>query len=347
MADLTTASGPSPVRRVLPVLGLVALAAIVVLAVRVLLLLFAGVLLAIVLRAAATFASKRLGLRYGIALAAIVIATVASTVVGSIALAPRIGDQLTELSNQLPRAADTVRERLHRVPIVRQSTSPDARELKPEARSILAVVAGAVGTSFELAGGLVMVVFVGIYGAAQPDQYRRAVLGLVPRAHMSRAERAWGDVSTNLSRWLLGRLVAMLFVFVTCAIAFAVMGVPLAITLAFLAGLLTFVEYVGAVVSAIPPALLAFTKSPALAVAVLVLFTVIHVVEGYVLTPLLARRSVHIPPAFTIAAQVVLAALVGPLGLTFATPLFVVVASSVRAWRDEPSPSSASRARQA
>jgi len=174
-----------------------------------------------------------------------------------------------------------------------------------------------------------------VYGAAQPEAYERALRAILPNRHRDRASRAAREAARELTRWLVGRLVAMLFVGVTCGVAFAVLHVPLALTLAVLAGLLTFVEYVGAVASAIPPVLLAYTESPVTALWVLVVFTVLHVIEGYVLTPLLARAAVHFPPAITLASQVLMAALVGPLGLTFSTPLLVVVVTAVRTWRRE------------
>ena len=91
-----------------------------------------------------------------------------------------------------------------------------------------------------------------------------------------------------------------------------------------MAGLLTFIEYLGAVASAVPAILLALTVSPLHAVWVVLLFTGVHVVEGYVLTPLISRQSVHIPPAYTLAVQLVLGGLFGVIGLTFATPSCVI-----------------------
>jgi predicted PurR-regulated permease PerM len=130
-------------------------------------------------------------------------------------------------------------------------------------------------------------------------------------------------------------MVAMAFVGVTCAVAFALLDVPFAFTLGLFAGLLTFIEYVGAIISAVPPFLLAFTVSPATALAVLGVYTVVHVIEGYVLTPLLARIAVRFPPAITLAGQILMATLVGPLGLTFSTPVLVCLAVIARSARGE------------
>ena len=116
---------------------------------------------------------------------------------------------------------------------------------------------------------------------------------------------------------MLGRLVAMLFVGVTATIAFQLLEVPAPLLLGVFAGLMAFIEYAGAVISAVPPVLLAFAQSP---------------IRG------LWVPSVHFPPALALAGQVVFGVLLGPLGLTFSTPLLVLIVSAASAWRTGPSP---------
>jgi predicted PurR-regulated permease PerM len=82
-----------------------------------------------------------------------------------------------------------------------------------------------------------------------------------------------------------------------------------------------FVPYIGAIVSAIPSVLIAASIDLMLAVYVVALYVGVHLVEGYVLVPLVQRRAVHLPPALILSAQLILALLAGFLGLLFATPL--------------------------
>jgi predicted PurR-regulated permease PerM len=97
--------------------------------------------------------------------------------------------------------------------------------------------------------------------------------------------------------------------------------VPLALILAVVAFLLTFIPFIGPLLSAIPVVLVAFSAGPATALDALLLYSAIQMLEGYVLTPNVQRRSVSLPPALTIAAQVLLGVLVGALGVILATPL--------------------------
>lgn len=300
--------------------------ALVVLTAHILLIVFAGVLFAVVLQAAARFAERRLRIPYQAAVGTCVALLVASSACGVYFALPALTRQLSEVAKSLPADVQRITETLH-VPLGKPQDLVGSVE-KYASRVVLAL-----GTSVEVFGGFVVLFFVGLYGALDPDAYARVLLWFVP-SQKKRLVRRILDVSHgNLQRWLLGRLVAMLFVGVASGIAFMVLKVPLAFPLAVLAGLLTFVEYIGAFASAAPPILLALTQSPARALSVAIVFFVLHIIEGYILTPLLAKTAVRFPPATTLASQAVLSTLLGPLGLTFATPLLVVAVTAAQEWR--------------
>lgn len=108
------------------------------------------------------------------------------------------------------------------------------------------------------------------------------------------------------------------------------LGIPLILSLALLAALLDFIPNIGPVVSAIPAMLIAFTNSPMLAVEVGALYLAVQIVESYVLSPLVQKRAVSLPPALTLLAQVFIGSLFGPLGLILATPLTVVLLTFIK-----------------
>jgi len=116
----------------------------------------------------------------------------------------------------------------------------------------------------------------------------------------------------------------MAVVGVITAIGLLIIGAPMAISLSLLAALLTFVPYVGAVVSAVPAVLLAFTKGSDTAFYVILVYLIAHVVEGYIVVPLIQHRMVYLPPAMILATQFLMELCVGILGVTLATPLMVV-----------------------
>ncbi len=324
----------SPRETVLFAFGVAALMALTVLAARILLVLFAGVLFAVVLRAWASFGERHLRLSYRVTLAIGVGLLVVSVGAGFTLAQPGLAEQAQGLFRSLPTVLDRLGKNLHLPLAGTLGSKPE--DVSTNLRNLAKHAFTALGTSIEVFGGFIVMFFVGVYGAASPSSYSKIVLWFTPSAKQRVVRRVITVTTENLQRWLLGRLVAMAFVGIASGIAFMILKVPLALPLALLAGTLTFVEYVGAFASAAPPILLALSESPTRALWVALTFTVLHVIEGYVLTPLLAKRAVSFPPATTLASQALLGTLLGPLGLTFATPLMVVVVTAVQEWHRGP-----------
>ncbi len=129
----------------------------------------------------------------------------------------------------------------------------------------------------------------------------------------------------------------MITIAVLSFIGLAILGVPLAFTLAILAGLLNFVPYVGPFFAAIPAVLIAFAPrgdetalNPSLAVSTVILYVIIQSLDGWVFTPFYQKRAVNIPPALIIISQLTFSLLLGPFGLILATPILASVLVLVR-----------------
>jgi len=116
-----------------------------------------------------------------------------------------------------------------------------------------------------------------------------------------------------------------LFIGLLTWIGLSILGVPLALTLGLIAGLLSFIPNFGPIMSAVPAILLAFIDSPISALYVLILFIVVQLIESNLVTPLIERRTVELPPVLTIVAQLALTILFGAVGLILATPILAVV----------------------
>jgi predicted PurR-regulated permease PerM len=113
----------------------------------------------------------------------------------------------------------------------------------------------------------------------------------------------------------------MLIVSVATSVGLTLLGVPLALILGIIAGLLDFIPYVGPILAGVPAVLLALTISPDMAVYTLLLFVGIQLVEGYILQPLIEARAVDLAPAMVIVMQLVFGTLFGFAGVALATPL--------------------------
>jgi predicted PurR-regulated permease PerM len=187
---------------------------------------------------------------------------------------------------------------------------------------------GAVGSVARYARNLatavftvILVVIVGIYLAAQPELYVRGTLFLFPRSERPRMRDVMYKVGYTLRWWLLAQLVPMACIGVFIGGGLWLIGVPLWLPLGLLAALLNFIPNFGPLIAAVPAVLIALADSPGKAAWVVALTVAAQNLEGYLITPLVQRRAVEMPPALTILSQVLMGLLLGPLGVILAAPL--------------------------
>jgi predicted PurR-regulated permease PerM len=312
------------VAAVLITLTLVILAAIAWRGIHVLLEAFAGVLFGLFLSALADWLHQKTRLRYGWSLAVVLVVLVVLIAGGCWLLASRMAIQLRDLVKELPATLDNLEKYLQEHPPGRVIIEVTHAE-KPSAWAGALLHGGAVFSNvLEFSEAVIVILVVGIFGAAEPDVYKAGLFHLVPRRHRDRAGQAVDAVTFNLRHWLVGQVVLMIVMAVTTAITLTLLGIPFALALGTIVGVMEIIPYLGAWLSAIPAALIALTVSPFHLVMVLILFLALHVLEGYVLLPLIQRRAVHLPPALTLVVQVLLGELLGILGLFVAAPLTVV-----------------------
>jgi predicted PurR-regulated permease PerM len=293
----------------------------------VLLLGFGGVLVAVLLRHLAKGLGRWTRLPAGAALAVVVLGLALTAVFFVASVGPQVAAQFEQLWQALPQALERFRGFVARYDWGRDLLAAGGQ---PRAGTLLGMATGLLGTVFNALTDALLVLVVALFLAADPAPYRRGLLRLVPPARRPRAAEVLDALGGGLWHWILGQSVAMLCVGVVTAAGLALLGIPLALALGILAGLLNFIPYLGPILSGGPAVLIAFTQSPADALNTLLLFVAIQNLEGYVLTPMLQRRSVSIPPALGVLAIVGLGALFGTYGVLFATPLLLVLMILVR-----------------
>lgn len=186
-------------------------------------------------------------------------------------------------------------------------------------------VATAATLTITVLADAVLILAMGIYLAADPGLYRRGVVRLMPLHYRERVDEALLAAGEGLQRWLMGQAISMLFV--GCATAFGLwlIGMPLALSLGVIAGLLDFVPFFGPIASGLLAVLLAFIEGPQMALYVAGVCILIQQIEGNVLLPFIQRWAVELAPVLALISVVVFGLLFGPMGAVFATPLMVVV----------------------
>ena len=180
---------------------------------------------------------------------------------------------------------------------------------------------GIFANTFDILSSLFIILFIGLYLCFTPQYYIDGFLRLVPFGWRGRGRQVFQCLNYILERWLIGRFVGMLVVSILTFLGLLFLGVTLPLGLAVLAGLLTFIPYLGPIISAVPAILLGYTQSSSTAFYVILLYLIIQVIESYVITPLIQQKEVSLPPVLTLVSQVLLGSLYGFPGLLLATPL--------------------------
>jgi len=300
-----------------------ALVAAVVLAIDALLLLFACVLFAVLLYELSAILCRRFGWNRKLALVVVVLALLLIIGLGGWAMAPQIAEQSTELAQQIPQSLQRLRQMVENQPLLARIAAdlPDAKQLIGSMQQFVPNAGIFFGGVLGALGNVVIIVFVGIYFALSPRQYKQGIVKLVPQGKRERAVQVMDDIGDTLARWLIGKSMSMLIVGAATAGGLTLLGVPLGLILGIIAGLLDFIPYIGPIMAGVPAVLIALSISPDLALYTVLLFLGIQTVEGYVLQPLVEARAVEMPPALTIVMQLVFGTLFGFAGIALATPL--------------------------
>jgi predicted PurR-regulated permease PerM len=179
------------------------------------------------------------------------------------------------------------------------------------------------GASTVLTGALV-IAFLGILFAFDPSSYRESLVLLVKPSYRARTRAVMDEMGNVLRLWFVGQLIRIILMTLCVWVALYLIGLPGPFVLGLQAGLSNFIPYLGPIVAAIPIALVAMPLGGSLLIWAVVIYTIIQSVEGYVIGPLIQRQAVETPPAWTLVAIVLFGALFGVMGIALAMPLVAV-----------------------
>jgi putative permease len=204
-----------------------------------------------------------------------------------------------------------------------------------EARDIQGIVqqaVGGVGQLTRVVGGVIgtittvlLIIVLGIYFALEPRLYRRGVAWLFPRDRRDYFEGTAQLMGSSLRRLMAGRLLGMAIEGVCTWLLLEVYGVPMAALLGLLTGLLAFLPNIGAPVSGALMILVGFSGGVDMGIYCIVVYVVVQTVDGNIIVPMVARRTVDLAPALVLGAQLIMGVLFGIVGLILADPLVAMI----------------------
>ncbi|MBV9454872.1 MAG: AI-2E family transporter [Rubrobacter sp.] len=188
-----------------------------------------------------------------------------------------------------------------------------------------------VGRSIAEAASLsVVALIVTVYLVAQPSQLIHGFVSLFPARQRGKVQGILGEMYHAVQKWVIGQLIAMIIIGILTTIALAVIGIPYAIFIGALSGLLVFIPLLGVLLSIIPPIFLALAINPILVVWVLLSYVLIHQIEAHVIQPVVMSRAVSLHPVVVVFAILIMGTLFGLIGLLLAIPLVAALSVVVR-----------------
>lgn len=308
-------------------LGLACVIALVVLLVQPLLVIFAGLVFAALLDGGVRLLGRVLPIGRGWRLLIVVLLTLAF-LIGTFYLA---GVQVTEQIVQLRSTLETQAVRFSGW-LSQQGLMPGASDLNGIAKQALSSVGRIgtlVGSAFGAMATMFMILVIGLFVAMDPGTYARGLVWMIPKANRPEFAITLDRMSKTLRRLLFGRILGMVAEGVLTWFALMLGGVPMAMIIGILTGLLAFIPNIGAFISGALMIAVGFSAGTDTGIWAIGTYIIVQGFDGYVLLPIVAKKTVDMPPALTLGTQILASALLGIMGLALADPMTAMIKAAL------------------
>ncbi len=291
-----------------------------------LLIIFAGILFAAFLDACARALRPVLPLSHTLRLVTVITVLTLILAFGAIRGAAQLPEQVRSLIAIIDSQIDVLQERLLAFGI--DSLGPEGgrnfQGLLPDMGQLFGHAQVAVGTATSVVMTTILIVFIGLSFSFAPAVYRDSVVRCVPLGRRERVRSVLDEMGGALRAWLVGQAVRMLLMGLVVWLSLYLLKVPGAFVLGIQAGILNFIPYLGPIVASIPIALVAMPLGVGPLIWAVGVYTLIQTIEGYVIGPLIQKRTADVPTAWTLVGIVIAGTLFGTLGIALAMPLMAI-----------------------
>lgn len=309
-------------RRVLIVLGIVVLALLLWTVVRVFLLAFAGVLVAIILRTTADLLERwaKVPERWSLLASGLLLVVAGCGLV--FLLGAQAVEQFGQLSQTLPAMLSSLSERFNALGGGIGQTVQE--QLSSGVGTVMSKIASAGLLFVTGLTDVVLIVFAGIYFAKDPQSYARGLVKLFPAGARPRIAEVVANIGSALRLWLLGTLATMALISIFTTLGLWAIGAPAPLAIGLLAGAAEFVTFLGPIFSGFVAVLAASSEGTSMAVWVLAVMVAIQQMESNLITPMIQQRAVDLPPVLALFGIVAAGLVFGLVGVILAVPITVV-----------------------
>lgn len=321
---------PNPfVKKVWQAAGIITLIVIILwicfTAVNVLMLILMALLVSIFFQRLAGLIRKKTGWKQGLSLAISILGTVLLLALLFWFVGAQVQQQIAELTDQLPQMLQQVKSKLGQSPLGKRVMEQASSMGSGSGQQMGPSVQRFFTTSFGVLGDLFAILFLGIFFTISPNTYVNGFIKLMPTKAKPEAHHVLTETGNTLAQWLKGQLFAMLVVAVLTGIGLAIIGMPLVLALALIAGLFNFVPNIGPLISAVPAILVSLQMGGNAPLFVAGLYLLVQALESNLITPYIQNKMISIPPALILIGQLIFGTLFGIWGIILATPLVAIL----------------------
>ncbi len=339
-------SGPSPsdvsdpairweLKRAAVWLGLAAAMALVVLLIQPLLIIFGGLVFASMLDGGVRLLGRILPIGRGWRLTIVVLSTIAFIAAVVFLTGVQVADQFAQLRATLEVQGNRVIVWAGQHGMI--PGRADINGLIQQALGSFGRLTSWVGTAIGAVASLLMILVIGLFVAMEPRLYERGLQWLIPSDLRGEFAITIDRMAYTMRRLLAGRLLGMLVEGILIWFMLWVGGVPMALLLGILAGMLAFIPNIGAIVTGILMVAVGFSAGLNTGYWAIFTYFLVQNFDGYVVIPMVARRTVDMPPALTLSSQILASTLFGVLGLALADPMVAMIKVALQRGTEGPS----------
>lgn len=239
----------------------------------------------------------------------------------------RLENQISEMSETFPKTIENGKEYLQQSKLGRKVL--DYLNFSGNSQKTISVVKQFFSSSFGIISDLYIIILLAAFFIAGPQTYRKGIVKLLPVPAKEKGESLLDELYNVLKKWIKAQLFGFLFIAVLTGLGLWILGMPMILTLALIAGILNFIPNFGPIIALIPAGLLGLMQGTETAILVVCLYTFIQVVQSAVTQPLIQKKMVNLPPALVIFGQVAMGLLGGFWGVLLAAPIVTIIMTVV------------------
>ncbi|MBC2779089.1 AI-2E family transporter [Parasphingopyxis marina] len=210
--------------------------------------------------------------------------------------------------------------------------TPEGIDLNDLLRQVLGSVGSltsAIGSALGGVATIFLIMVIGLFVAIDPNIYDRGIQWMLPKGSRPEFRKTTTRMLKTLQRLLAGRILGMVVEGFLTWLLLSIAGVPMALLLGIIAGLLAFIPNVGAFITGVLMVAVGLSDSPESGMWAFVIYLVVQTFDGYVVVPMVAQQTVDLPPALTLSTQILFAALFGIVGLALADPIVAMAKAAL------------------